>query len=55
MGTLQQDISSLTFERLRKPMQPITDYLLKCIGAQKSAQVVAIQQIKKGEAPEETA
>lgn len=29
-------------ERLRKPMQLITDYLLKCMGVQKSADVVAI-------------
>ena len=30
-------------ERLRKPMQQITDYFLKCMGVQPSATVVAIQ------------
>jgi integrase len=33
-------------ERLRKPMQLITDYILKCMGAIKSAEVIAIQQEK---------
>lgn len=30
-------------ERLRKPMQQITDYFLKCMGVQPSAAVLAIQ------------
>lgn len=30
-------------ERLRKPMQQITDYILKCMGAQQSAPVIALQ------------
>lgn len=29
-------------ERLRKPMQQITDYFLKCMGAQPSAKVIEI-------------
>lgn len=33
-------------ERLRKPMQLITDYILKCMGVIKSAEVIAIQQEK---------
>ncbi|MFW2572120.1 tyrosine-type recombinase/integrase [Legionella sp. 29fVS95] len=33
-------------ERLRKPMQLITNYILKCIGVIKSAEVIAIQQEK---------
>lgn len=33
-------------ERLRKPMQLITDYILKCMGIIKSAEVIAIQQEK---------
>ena len=35
-------------ERLRKPMQEITDYMLTCMGAVKSADVVAIQPIIEG-------
>lgn len=35
-------------ERLRKPMQQITDYLLKCMGVQKSAQVVELGSLKEG-------
>lgn len=31
-------------ERLRKPMQQITDYFLKCMGVEPSAAVLAIQQ-----------
>lgn len=31
-------------ERLRKPMQQITDYFLKCMGAQPSATLIATQQ-----------
>jgi hypothetical protein len=30
-------------ERLRKPMQQITDYFLKCMGVQPSATLVAIR------------
>ena len=33
-------------ERLRKPMQLITEYILKCMGVIKSAEVIAIQQEK---------
>lgn len=33
-------------ERLRKPMQLITDYILKCMGVVKSADVIAIQPTK---------
>lgn len=36
-------------ERLRKPMQQITDYLLKCMGVRKLAGVVEIQKLKIGE------
>jgi hypothetical protein len=31
-------------ERLRKPMQKITDYLLKCAGVQASAEVVPFEK-----------
>ena len=31
-------------ERLRKPMQQISDYVLQCMGVLKSAEVIAIQQ-----------
>ena len=34
-------------ERLRKPMQLITDYILKCMGVVKSAEILAIQPTKK--------
>lgn len=34
-------------ERLRKPMQLITDYILKCTGIVKSAEILSIEQIKK--------
>lgn len=34
-------------ERLRKPMQQITDYLLRCMGIQQSATVTSIESIKK--------
>jgi hypothetical protein len=35
-------------ERLRKPMQQISDYLLKRMGVVKSADVTTIQPFKKG-------
>lgn len=34
-------------ERLRKPMQLITDYILKCMGIIKSAEIIAIQPMEK--------
>jgi len=34
-------------ERLRKPMQLITDYILKCMGVIKSAEIIAIQPMEK--------
>lgn len=34
-------------ERLRKPMQLITDYILKCMGVIESAEVISIQAINK--------
>lgn len=34
-------------ERLRKPMQLITDYILKCMGLKKSAEVIPIQSMEK--------
>lgn len=34
-------------QRLRKPMQLITDYILKCIGVIKSTEIIAIQPIEK--------
>ncbi len=34
-------------ERLRRPMQLITDYILKCMGAIKSAEVISIQPKQK--------
>ncbi|HEG4427483.1 TPA: integrase [Legionella pneumophila] len=34
-------------ERLRKPMQLITDYILKCMGIVKSAEILSLEQIKK--------
>ena len=33
-------------ERLRKPMQLITDYILKCMGIIKSAEIISIQPEK---------
>ena len=33
-------------ERLRKPMQLITDYILKCMGIMKSAEIITIQPIE---------
>ncbi|QLZ68477.1 hypothetical protein FOLKNPGA_01256 [Legionella sp. PC1000] len=33
-------------ERLRKPMQLVTDYVLKCMGVSKSADVIDIQPTK---------
>lgn len=35
-------------ERLRKPMQLITDYILKCMELRESAEVIAIQPMNKG-------
>jgi hypothetical protein len=35
-------------ERLRQPMQLITDYILKCMGVIKSAEVITIQPTTKG-------
>jgi hypothetical protein len=56
---MKQDITSgyiiTDVERLRKPMQQITDYLLRCMGVQKSSEVVVIQQLIKGNAHEQTA
>lgn len=34
-------------ERLRKPMQLITDYILKCMGAIRSADIITIQPMEK--------
>ena len=34
-------------ERLRKPMQLITDYILKCMGVIKSAEIITIQPVEK--------
>lgn len=34
-------------ERLRKPMQLITDYILKCMGVIKPAEIIAIQPMEK--------
>lgn len=49
---MNQDITSgyiiSDVERLRKPMQQITDYLLRCMGVQKSAEIINMQQIKEG-------
>ncbi|MEO8401046.1 MAG: integrase family protein [Gammaproteobacteria bacterium] len=49
---MNQDITSgyiiTDVERLRKPMQQITDYLLKCMGVINSADIMTIQQFKKG-------
>jgi integrase len=49
---MKQDITSgysiTDVERLRKPMQQITDYLLKCMGVVKSADVTTIEQFQKG-------
>ena len=35
-------------ERLRKPMQLITDYILKCMELRESAEIIAIQPMNKG-------
>lgn len=35
-------------ERLRKPMQLITDYFLKCIGVIRSADIIGIQPLQFG-------
>ncbi len=49
---MKQDITSgyiiTDVERLRKPMQQITDYLLKCMGMKKSVDVFEIKQHRKG-------
>ena len=34
-------------ERLRKPMQLVTDYILKCMGVIKSAEIITIQPVEK--------
>lgn len=34
-------------ERLRKPMQLITDYILKCMGVIKSAEIITTQPVEK--------
>lgn len=34
-------------ERLRVPMQKITDYLLKCIGLEPTAEIVSIKPVKR--------
>ncbi len=36
-------------ERLRKPMQRITDYILKYMDVKKSADIIAIQPMEKEE------
>lgn len=36
-------------ERLRKPMQQITDYFLKCMGVQPSATILAIQPAQESD------
>lgn len=45
---MKQDITSgyivTDVERLRRPMQQISDYLLKCIGTKKAAEVVSFNQ-----------
>ena len=42
-GDITADYIVTDVERLRKPMQQITDYILKCMGAQQSAPVIALQ------------
>lgn len=42
-------------ERLRRPMQLISDYILKCAGVTSSAQVIAIQKNEQGISYEKTA
>lgn len=34
-------------ERLRKPMEQITNYLLKCMGKKKTAEIIQVQQFNK--------
>lgn len=51
---MKQDITSgyiiTDVERLRKPMQQITDYLLKCMGVEKSADIMDMSKFNnKGE------
>jgi integrase len=49
---MKQDITSgyiiTDVERLRKPMQQISDYLLKCMGVVQSADVTTIKEFKQG-------
>jgi len=40
-------------ERLRKPMQQITDYILKCMGAVTPTEILTIQPVNKGNVHEE--
>ena len=42
-------------ERLRKPMQQITDYILKCMGAVTPTEILTIQPVNKGNVHEERA
>jgi len=42
-------------ERLRKPMQQITDYILKCMGATPPTDILTIQPASKGNVHEERA
>ncbi|RUQ85047.1 integrase [Legionella septentrionalis] len=42
-------------ERLRKPMQQITDYFLKCMGAITPTDILTIQPVSKGNFHEERA
>lgn len=52
---MNQDVTSgyliIDVERLRKPMQQITEYLLKCMGVQKTT----VRQLTKGVVDEQTA
>lgn len=56
---MNHDVTSgyliIDVERLRKPMQQITDYLLKCMGVKKSADMLNFQNSKEGYSHEETA
>lgn len=42
-------------ERLRKPMQQITDYILKCMGVIAPTDILTIQPTSKGKFHEERA
>ena len=50
---MNQDITSgyiiTDVERLRKPMQQLSEYLLKCMGVQKSADILEMSEFNKGE------